>query len=175
MLFLQLSIRYWRKHKKRMLTLATVTVIGAVALCLVALFIRSEKSLVLNRELDLLGDYDAIFYELEQKDIGLISGHEKVSSSGYYRELGYAGIGESSKYKVISFPDDKSVELYHMSCTKGSYPKLENEIAMDINTAKELGVVPVPGQKVQLTMFDLEKKEQLRRNTYFRGCLRHRQ
>lgn len=160
MLFLQLSIRYWRKHKKRMLTLATVTVIGAVALCLVALFIRSEKSLVLNRELDLLGDYDAIFYELEQKDIGLISGHEKVSSNGYYRELGYAGIGESSKYKVISFPDDKSVELYHMSCTKGSYPKLENEIAMDINTAKELGVVPVPGQKVQLTMFDLEKKEQ---------------
>lgn len=160
MLFLQLSIRYWSKHKKRVLTLATVTVIGAVALCLVALFIRSEKSFVLNRELDLLGDYDAIFYELEQKDIGLISGNEKVSSSGYYRELGYAGTNESSKYKVISFPDDKSVELYHMSCTKGSYPTSENEIAMDINTAKELGVVPVPGQKVRLTMFDLKKKEQ---------------
>ncbi len=160
MLFLQLSIRYWRKHKKRMLTLATVTMIGAVALCLVALFIRSEKSLVLNRELDILGDYDAIFYEIEQEDIGLISKYENVSSSGYYRELGYAGISGSSKYKVVSFPDDKSVELYHMSCTKGNYPTAKNEIAIDINSAKELGVVPVPGQKVELTMFDLEKKEQ---------------
>lgn len=160
MLFLQLSIRYWRKHKKRMLTLAAVTSIGAAALCLVALFIRSEKSLVLNRELDLLGNYDAIFYGLEQKDIGLISQHKKVSSCGYYRELGYVGVGGSSRYKVVSFPDDKSVDLYHMSCTKGRYPESEKEIAIDINTAKELGVVPVPGQKVELTLFDLEEKKQ---------------
>lgn len=159
MLLLQLSIRYWRKHKKRLLTLAAVIIMGASALCLVALFIRSEKSFILDQTLDHLGNYDAIFYELEQKDIGLISQHEKVSASGYYRELGYAGINESSVYKVISFPDDQSIELYHMSCTKGNYPTAENEIAMDANTAKELGIAPVPGQKLQLTLFDLEKKE----------------
>lgn len=159
MVFLKLSVKYWKKHKKRLLTLMAVTMIGAVALCMMALFIRSDKTIVLNRELDLLGDYDAVFYGLEENDIGLISQHEKVSASGYYRELGYAGIGGNSKYKVISFPDEKSVELYHMSCTKGSYPKSEHEIAIDIGTAKELGVVPIPGQKLQLSLFDLEKKE----------------
>lgn len=107
-----------------MLTLAAVTMLGAAALCLAALLIRSEKSFVMNQELDMLGNYDAIFYGLDQKDMGLISQHGKVSSSGYYRELGYAGINGDSKYKVISFPDNKSVELYHMSCTKGSYPIL---------------------------------------------------
>lgn len=159
MVFLKLSVKYWKKHKKRMCTLATVAVLGAVALCMMALFIRSNKTFVLNRELDLLGNYDAIFYCLEQNDIALISGHEQVSSSAYYRELGYAGIGGDSKYKVVSFPDDKSVAMYHMSCTKGNYPESENEIAMDINTAKQLGVVPVPGQKLQLTLFDFGKKE----------------
>lgn len=159
MLFIKLSVKYWKKHKKRMFTLAMVTMIGAVALCMMALFIRSNKTFVLERTLDLRGNYDAIFYGLEEDDIGLISQHEKVSSSGYYRELGYAGINGSSKYKVISFPDNKSVDMYHMSCTRGSYPSSENEIAMDVNTAKEMGVVPVPGQKIQLTLFDLEKKE----------------
>lgn len=160
MLFIKLSVKYWKKHKKRMFTLAMVTMIGAVALCMMALFIRSNKTFVLNQVLDERGNYDAIFYGLEEEDIGLISQHDGVSSSGYYRELGYAGINGSSKYKVISFPDNKSVDMYHMSCTKGSYPKSENEIAMDINMAKELGIVPVPGQKIRLTLFDLEKKEQ---------------
>lgn len=157
MIFTRLSIKYWKSHKKRMITLATVTGIGAVALCLVALFIRSEKAFLLNRELDMLGDYDAVFYELDEKDMDLITEHEGVSFSGFYRELGYAGANDSSDCKVISFPDDHSTDIYHMSCTKGNYPQKENEIAMDINTAKKFGVSPEPGQKVRLTLYDMEK------------------
>lgn len=159
MVFVKLTFQYWRKHKKRMLTLAAVTILGAVALCLVTLFIRSEKSLVLNQELDILGNYDAVFYELEQTDIEKISEYENVSRCGYYRELGYVGNGEGPRYKVISFPDDQSIDLYHMSCTEGVYPASDKEVAIDINTAKELGAVPKPGQKVELQLFDLDKKE----------------
>lgn len=159
MVFVKLSFQYWKKHKKRMLTLATVTMMGAVALCLVTLFIRSEKSMVLNQRLDSLGNYDAVFIGLEQADIYKISEHENVSGHGYYRELGYAGNGEEPKYKVISFPDGQSVDMYHMSCSEGVYPASDNEVAMDINTAKELGVVPKPGQKVSLQLFDMDKNE----------------
>ena len=90
-MFLKLSFRYWKKHKKRVFTLATVTILGAVAVCLVTLFIRSQKSLVLNQELDILGNYDAVFYELEQTDLPKISEYKNVSKCGYYRELGYVG------------------------------------------------------------------------------------
>ena len=158
-MFLKLSFRYWKKHKKRVFTLATVTILGAVAVCLVTLFIRSQKSLVLNQELDILGNYDAVFYELEQTDLPKISEYKNVSKCGYYRELGYVGNSEEPKYKVVSFPNGQSADMYHMSCTEGDYPQSDNEVAMDINAAKELGIVPKPGQKVELQLFDIKQKE----------------
>lgn len=155
----KLSLRYWKRHIGKICTLATVSIIGAAALCLVTLFIRSERSFVLDQTLDHLGDYDAVFYEINEKDLPLISEHEQVASSGSYRELGYASADYGTKYKVASFPDKISENMYHMTCVAGHYPKSEDEIAIDVNTAKELGIVPIVGQKVSLELFDLEKTE----------------
>ena len=60
----KLSVKYWSNHKRKMYTLAAIIVIGAAALCLVLLFIRSNKQNLLNKELDLLGDYDAMFFRI---------------------------------------------------------------------------------------------------------------
>ena len=68
MIFLKLSVKYWREHWKRLLTLITMIVMGAAVLCLTALFIRSDKMRLLNRELDMLGNYDAVFYEVTQQE-----------------------------------------------------------------------------------------------------------
>ena len=138
MIFLKLSVKYWREHWKRLLTLITMIVMGAAVLCLTALFIRSDKMRLLNRELDMLGNYDAVFYEVTQKDAEKIADNKDVDGCGYYRELGYAGAdgSESADYKVISFPDTASIEMYHMSCVKGTYPLKENEIAVDAGKAK---------------------------------------
>ena len=161
MIFLKLSVKYWREHWKRLLTLITMIVMGAAVLCLTALFIRSDKMRLLNRELDMHGDYDAIFYEVTQQDVEKIADNKDVDGCGYYRELGYAGAdgSESADYKVISFPDTASIEMYHMSCVKGTYPVKENEIAVDAGKAKELGVAPVPGSTVKLQLFDYKKKK----------------
>ena len=161
MIFLKLSVKYWREHWKRLLTLITMIVMGAAVLCLTALFIRSDKMRLLNRELDMLGNYDAVFYEVTQQDAEKIADNKDVDGCGYYRELGYAGAdgSESADYKVISFPDTASIEMYHMSCVKGTYPVKENEIAVDAGKAKELGVAPMPGSTVKLQLFDYKKKK----------------
>ena len=59
----KVSVLYWAQHKRRLLTLAVTIVMGVMALCSCALLVRSEKSEILKKELTILGDYDAIFYE----------------------------------------------------------------------------------------------------------------
>lgn len=159
MLWIKLSAKYWTKHAKRLFTLAVITIMGAAALCVMALFMRSKKEQILNTELDLLGNYDAVFYDIDADDMKLIADYEGVEASGCYRELGYTGADGNATYKVVSFPDAQSEALYHMSCTQGTYPQQDDEIVVDANAAKELGVAPVPGQKVRLTMYDLNKQE----------------
>lgn len=158
-MFLNLSIDYWKTHMKRFFTIATVTILGAVAISVVLLFIRSNKQIILEKELDLLGNYDAAFYEIDNSDLSLITQSESVNESGFYRELGYAGEHGNPKYKMVSFPDKKSVDIYNEVCEKGRYPENDTEIAIDINMAKELGIIPKPGIKLKLYLYDNEKKE----------------
>lgn len=154
--FLKLSFRYWKVHFKRMITLAVICILGTVALCFSCLYIRSEKALIMEEELTLLGDYDVVVYGVEETDISLVAEQDAVSSYGFYRELGYADMGGVPQCKVASFPDERSEQMYHMVCIDGAYPQKENEIAIDADTAKKFGVPPMPGQKIVLTLYDIE-------------------
>lgn len=157
--FTKLSFLYWKGHKKRILTMAAVCTFGAAALCFSCLYVRSEKALVLEQELQLLGDYDAVFYCIEETDLSLISEHSDVSAYGFYRELGYAGMDEDLQYKVASFSDRKSAEMYHMTCIQGNYPQNEREIAIDANIAKKFGIAPAVGEKITLPLYDIRHQK----------------
>lgn len=158
-MFLSLSFAYWKKHIKRISTLAAVCILGAAALCFSCLYIRSEKTLVMEENLTLQGDYDVVVYGMEEKDLSFISENEDVSSYGFYRELGYAGAGGDSQYKVASFPNGNSAKMYHMTCIQGGYPENDNEIAIDADTAKKMGIEPMPGQKLTLTLHNMENQK----------------
>ena len=123
-----LSLKYWKHHKRRLITLAAVSIIGAAALCMVGLFLRSNKQIVLEKERTILGDYDAIIYEINEQSLRYVSENSGVGAYGYYRELGYTGPDKNAGYKVVSFPDERSVSMYHMPCTKGHYPENADEI-----------------------------------------------
>ena len=75
--FAKLSLRYWRRHWKRFLTLALVCILSAAALAFSALYIRSEKAFTLERRLDRQGDYDAIFYGMEERELPQIAENEQ--------------------------------------------------------------------------------------------------
>ncbi len=158
-LFIRLSFRYWKMHFKRIVTLAAVCILGAAALCFSCLYIRSEKSIVMEQELDMFGDYDAVVYGIEEEDIPLAADDEAVSAYGFYRELGYVGIPGGTQYKAAAFPDEGSARMYHMTCSQGRYPQNEGEIAIDEAVAKNMGIVPVAGQNVTLKLYDMERRE----------------
>ncbi len=166
-----LSLNYWKSHKRRLLTLAAVSIIGAAALCMVGLFLRSNKQIALEKERTILGDYDAIIYEINEQSLRYVSENSGVGAYGYYRELGYTGPDKNAGYKVVSFPDERSVSMYHMPCTKGHYPENADEIVMDLELVKKLGLFPVTGQTVSLTMYDTGGEEVFRKDYVLSGII----
>ena len=158
-LLTKISLQYWGHHKRRLFVLMISLIIGVAALCGASLLICSEKEAVLERELCGLGDYDVIVVDLEKDQCGKLAQIDQVLDYGTYLELGYAGMDEKALIKVAAFPDVKSETMYHMTCLRGHYPENENEVALDLLTAKSLGLKPYPGENVTLKLFSLEKKE----------------
>jgi ABC-type lipoprotein release transport system permease subunit len=154
----RISLKYWMQHKKRFFTFMIIVMLGAMALFSSALLIRSEKQTVLDEELTLLGDYDTIFYNISDADVARIIQDHSVTAYGSYTTIGYVMSQENTRVGVGCFPDAKSCNMYHMSCTEGRYPRKQNEIAIDISKAKELGVYPHPGEKVDLSLYSYDKE-----------------
>ena len=149
----KVSICYWKKHKMRLFVLLLTMALGAAALFSAAALMVSYKDETLSHELNLLGDYDLILYDLEENVAGEICRMDGVEAAGVYSELAYASVnGYSSPRKVACFDDFESQEIYHMNCMEGRYPVEEDEIAMDIHTAKLLGIHPELGEKVCFTL-----------------------
>ena len=155
----KLSSRYWRSHFKRILTFAIIIIIGTAALCASALLVRSEKEIELEKMLISSGNYDASYYEMNEKDISYLANNEEVKAYGYYNELGYGSVDSGPTYKVASFADLISEDLYHVGCTIGNYPRSKDEVAIDAKTAKDMGIIPSIGQEVSLTLYDLESNK----------------
>ncbi len=169
-LLMKISFRYWSRHHQRLFTLALAVVVGTGALCCTALLVRSEKAAMLDTYLGYIGDYDVIFYETDRDGYDTVSEMEGVTDVGYYSELGYgAALYGKRHYKIVSYGDVKSQEMYHMNCIRGSYPESPEEIALDAETARSLGIAPYPGEEIELKLYDLEKQELCQRTFVVSG------
>ena len=154
----KVSFRYWMRHKKRLLTLALAIVMGVAALCCSALLIRSEKTAELDEKLDYYGNYDAIVYETNRETLERVSEIEEVIDVGFYYELGYATSKTSDmECKIAAYEDQKAQEMHHVSCIRGRHPVAKDEVSIDLNMAKTLGVAPYPGEQIELVLYDLER------------------
>lgn len=133
-------------------------VVGSSALVFTALLIRSEKQRELDLLLDVSGDYDEIIYNATEEDYSLLKNSDIVSAVGEYVSSGYVGLPESdNKYRAAFFSDDASREIYHLSCIYGEYPQNDNEIAIDIRTAKLCGIEPKIGEHIKLNIYSEDK------------------
>jgi ABC-type antimicrobial peptide transport system permease subunit len=166
-ILLKFSMSYWKNHLMRLFSILFILILGAGALCCGSLFIRSEKCAKLDYYYNMLGNYDIKVNSVSQDIYDRISGIDGIDKSGKYYEIGMAsGKLSPARHMAISFPDEQSKELYGISCYKGSYPEKDNEIALDVSTANKLGIVPEPGQKVELTIVD-DKGEPISENKEF--------
>ena len=158
-LLCKMSLQYWRKHKVRFAVFFLTVVLGTAALYCAALLVRSNKDAVLEDELVLLGNYDIDIYGISASSLDELEEISGVDTVGSYLELGYVSLQEvQSLKKTACFDNTTSEDMYHMTCSDGCYPTEENEIAIDINTAKTLGVEPKLGETITLDMYDLNEE-----------------
>ena len=142
----KISLKYWLHHKRRLFALMLSLVLGVSALCCTALLVRSEKDAVLEEELRLLGDYDSVVYGASDESAEKFRTEDDVSALGVQYDLGYVQNGTNVKAYAAAFKDKQSEDIYHMTCKRGRYPQKDNEIAMELTVAKNLGIKPYPNQ-----------------------------
>lgn len=155
----KISLKYWLHHKRRLFTLMLTLVLGVSALCCTALLVRSEKDAVLESELYLLGDYDIEILGATEQTVEQIRQNKDVIDLAAQYELGYVQNAAGAKFYAAAFKDQRSVEIYHMTCLRGRYPEKEDEVTMAISTAKKLGIKPYPGSKVTLPLYSPDEKK----------------
>ncbi len=160
----KISLKYWLHHKRRFFTLMLSLVLGVSALCCTALLVRSEKDAVLEEEFRLLGNYDISLYGADDETAEKLKEDQDIIGLGVQYELGYVQNDSDVIAYAAAFNNKESEDIYHMTCTRGHHPENENEVSMDIATAKKFGLKPYPGQKVNFILYDpngtkLDKKE----------------
>lgn len=122
-------------------------------------FDRSEKVATMEKELYILGDYDLAAYDVDIRMFDRISHMGGMQQAGYYDRFGSVELaGREGKYPACYFDREASIDMFHMTCLKGGYPRKDNQVAVDFMTLKELGINPKPGEKIELTVFDNHRK-----------------
>lgn len=77
-----------------------------------------------------------------------------VESYGYAHILGYAYTDEEKidKGTPVAWLDDDAKDLYHVHLTEGRYPEAKGEIAIEKDAALRLGIKPVVGEEISVSM-----------------------
>ena len=153
----KVSFKYWKHNKGKLAAIMIAVAIGAAAISAAALFVRSEKSKELDDLLNYHGNYDAIFTMIDNHSIEKIINIPSVCDYGVISELGYASEEDypDHLYKVASFADKHSEDLYHMKCMIGRYPVGKDEVAVDVSFLRNMGMVQDTGGKIKLSFQDM--------------------
>ena len=147
----------WKNHKRSggVICLIVMLIFGCFSITSTCLLVRSEKKTELEDALTLTGDYDAIAYEAPIGFEDQFDDAEWLDDIGLYYELGIiTNTDERTSFKAVALKDETSEKMYHLTCFRGTYPKSENEIAVDVSVAYTYGIPPYPGERISLKSFD---------------------
>lgn len=149
------SIKIYHKRSGGVICLIVMLIFGCLSITSTCLLVRSEKKTELEDALTLTGDYDAIAYEAPIGFEDQFEDAEWLDDIGLYYELGIVtNSDERAPFKAVALKDETSEKIYHLTCFRGTYPKSENEIAVDVSVAYTYGIAPYPGERISLKSFD---------------------
>lgn len=157
----RLSIRTLRASGKRNMIAAAaiaLTTLLFTSLFTIALSINASYETYTFRQ---IGGYShGTFKEVSEVQAKRLSEASKVKAAGERKTLGTLTEGGFSKVPAeLSFMDENCAKWSYIDFEKGEAPQKENEIAMDTEALKLLGVKPEIGAKVTLT-YDMGDQSQ---------------
>lgn len=138
-----------------LICLIAILIFGSFSITTVSLLIRSDKKTEIEDTLTICGDYDVIVYEATIGFENYLAKSEVIDDIGLYYELGtVTNMEDTETFKAVALKDDMSEEMYHLTCIRGSYPKRDNEIAIDVSVANTYGIAPYPGESMVLKSYN---------------------
>lgn len=154
MLFVELALSYWKKHKKRAFTIILAIILGTAAMFCALLLVRSLKLGELEENMVSLGNYDFAFYVSSEERAEEIEADERFEYFGIIYQLGNASAENGTEFPVGCMEDKKTEEMWHQTPIEGRYPEKSGEIAIDAQTLKAMGYPAKVGEDILLTLRD---------------------
>lgn len=163
----RLSIRTLRASGKRNMIAAAaiaLTTLLFTSLFTIALSINASYETYTFRQ---IGGYShGTFKEVSEVQAKRLSEASKVKAAGERKTLGTLTEGGFSKVPAeLSFMDENCAKWSYIDFEKGEAPQKENEIVMDTEALKLLGVKPEIGAKVTLTYDKGDQSQDLGKRT----------
>ena len=157
-LSMNLSLKYWMKHRKQAFSVIITIALSMAALTCVAFLARSSSVSDMEEQLDYSGNYDIIVPDITNEKIEKIKSDDRFALSGViYRGGIVKAVGDVS-FVFGALKDESSQDLYHFSTTSGRYPKQSGEIAAYRRFFEMSGVAPELGNTVTLELIDNDGK-----------------
>lgn len=143
------------KTRKKQYLLMIVGIVLAMIFSSGMLFfiscIQSSREEQARRE---IGDFYGYYYQPVYMDVEQGQKDGYIEKYGYSHIIGYGYTDEEKKDKgtPIAWLDDNAKDLYYVTVNKGKYPDKPGEIAFEENAALRLGIEPLIGSKVTLSV-----------------------
>ena len=142
----------WASRKRNIIAIIAIalTALLFTSLFTIVMSINSSYEMYTFRQ---VGGYcHGTFKEVTEEQIENISAHSNVKAAGKRITVGYMDGGVFAKAPAeVSFMDDNCTEWSFAEPTTGHKPQGRNEITMDTQALKLLGVEPEVGAEIELT------------------------
>lgn len=149
----KLSWRFlWASRKRNMIAIIAIALTALLFTSLFTIVMSMNSSYEMHTFRQVGGYCHGTFKEVTEEQIRNISAHPKVKATGKRITIGYMDSGIFAKAPAeVSFMDDNCTEWSFAEPTTGQKPQGRNEITMDTDTLKLLGVAPELGAEIELT------------------------
>lgn len=152
---INLSFKYWEKHRKRAFSIIFAIAVSMAALTCAAFLARSVSVANLENALDVGGNYDVILPDISAENLDNYENDRRFSATGVlYRGGTINGYGSENFY--FGALSDSAVDLYHFTAGSGRYPEKSGEITAYRSFFEANGCAARVGNKLNLELCDFE-------------------
>ena len=153
---INLSLKYWGKHKLRAFTIIFAIAVSMAALTCVTFLIRSSSLGEVERfYLDYSGDYDFHIIDISKDELERYQNDERFTETGVLYRGGTIKASGSTEF-VYGALTESAVPLYHFTLEDGRYPENSGEITATRTFFETMGCFPQVGDTIKLPLRDFD-------------------
>nr|MBP3259043.1 ABC transporter permease [Bacilli bacterium] len=132
----KLTIKNLKLNKKRTI----VTIIGimlsvALITAVASVYTSGTKSLI-KYEADMIGDFHVAYFDVDKKDLSVISNNKAIKDFYLVKNVGYSKIDSKNDYKPYAYIksfNKKALESLSVNLVEGRMPENSNEILVPLH------------------------------------------